>query len=65
MSGDFLNCTRVNEETVDCDGKYYYLAEELLHAGNILFWVYLIGYLFLVLFAGSECTGGRGHVCDS
>lgn len=49
-----LNCTRVDHSTVHCDGKDYHL-EELLEATDGLFWVYLIVYLTLVLFAGINC----------
>ena len=56
MSGhdDILNCTRVSDDAVHCDGKTYKL-EEFIHAGNPIFWVYLLVYLALVLFAGT-CT---------
>lgn len=49
--GDMINCTRIDHNTVQCDGKDYHL-EELLGATDVQFWVYLIMYLVLVLFAG-------------
>lgn len=51
-AGDVINCTRVDHNTVECDGKDYHL-EELLGATDVRFWVYLIMYLALVLFAGT------------
>ena len=56
MSGEgtAINCTRLDHNTVQCDGKDYHL-EELLGATDVRFWVYLVMYLALVLFAGIAC----------
>ena len=53
MSGgeEILNCTRVDHDTVECGGQEYHL-EELLGAGDGLFWAYLLIYMTLVMFAG-------------
>ena len=52
-----LNCTLVDENTVECSGIIFTRgegagAEELVSASNVLFWVYLLVYAVLVLFAG-------------
>ncbi len=48
----YIECVRVDKDTVKCDGLHYHLAE-LLGASDSLFWVYLILYICLVLFAGT------------
>ena len=50
-SSDLVNCSRVDHNTVHCDGEDYHL-EELLSATDALFWVYLLIYMVLVLCAG-------------
>lgn len=47
-----LNCTRVDHNTVLCDGKHYHL-EELVEPTDVEFWVFLLLYIVLVLFAGT------------
>ena len=51
-AGDVVNCTFVDEKTVECFGERFSLEEGLLTASNGLFWVYLCLYIVLVLFAG-------------
>lgn len=46
-------CEVVNENTVSCDGEEYH-NEGLFQPNNALFWVYLVLYLVLVLFAGTQ-----------
>ena len=51
-AGEVLNCTVVDEKTVECFGERFSQEEGLLKASNGLFWVYLCLYIVLVLFAG-------------
>ena len=53
--GEVLNCTVIDEKTVECFGERFSVDEGLLQASNGLFWVYLCLYMVLVLFAG-ECV---------
>ena len=53
--GEVLNCTVIDEKTVECFGERFSVEEGLLQASNGLFWVYLCLYMVLVLFAG-ECV---------
>ena len=53
-TGNLTECWRINEDTVECDGITY-SRPELLKDTTVMFWVYLIVYIFLVLFAG-ECV---------
>ena len=67
-AGDVLNCTFVDEKTVECFGERFSLEEGLLKASNGLFWVYLCLYIVLVLFAGvfvcvCVCVCVCVHVC--
>ena len=47
-----MNCTVVDEKTVECFGEIFKREEGLVQASNPLFWVYLCLYMVLVLFAG-------------
>ena len=51
-----LNCTVVDENTVECFGQLFFRGEGdregLIEASNGLSWVYLFVYTVLVLFAG-------------
>ena len=59
MEANFINktviCTMVSEKTVECHNITYTESEGLLSASNALFWVYLLVYIVLVLFAGKLC----------
>ena len=46
-------CYRLDRDTVECDGIEYG-GGELLGPDDVLFWGYILLYIFLVLFAGSE-----------
>ena len=47
-----MNCTRVDHESVICDGTIFKLPEEKISTDDKLFWIYLGIYVFLMLFAG-------------
>lgn len=47
-----MNCTKISEESVRCNGILYSLPEEKLNYHDDMFWVYLGVYFGLVLFAG-------------
>ncbi|GFN84652.1 metal transporter cnnm2 [Plakobranchus ocellatus] len=49
---DFVNCTRVSNEVVSCDGKKYEIPEAILTYKDKWFWIYIGIYVGLVLFAG-------------
>ncbi len=51
MVGENVTCVVVDSDTVKCGNTHYHIAE-LLEASDALFWVYLILYIVLVLFAG-------------
>ena len=51
-SEELLNCTRVDHNSVRCGGEEYHL-EELVQPTAGVFWVYLLVYLTLVMFAGA------------
>lgn len=46
-----ITCVRVSDLEVKCDGDVY-VREHFLGARDALFWVYLVVYVALVLFAG-------------
>ncbi len=45
-------CEVVSENTVSCGGQEYH-DETLIQPNDSLFWVYLVLYMVLVLFAGN------------
>ena len=47
-----MNCTRVDHESVICDGTIFKIPEEKISTHDKLFWIYLGIYVFLMLFAG-------------
>ena len=54
-----VNCTLIDENTLECFGERFTRGEGgegegIIRASNPLFWVYLIVYLVLVLFAGKK-----------
>ena len=51
-SNHTILCEVVNENTVSCNGEEFH-DEALFQPNNALFWVYLVLYLVLVLFAGT------------
>ncbi len=55
-------CEVVNENTVSCEGEEYH-DESLLKPGSALFWVYLVLYMVLVLFAGVCVPPSQLTVC--
>ena len=50
---DDVVCRWLNNDTVVCNGIRY-TREELLKDTNVMFWIYLCVYIFLVLFAGEN-----------
>ena len=60
-AGEVLNCTVVDEKTVECFGERFSQEEGLLKASSGLFWVYLCLYIVLVLFAGQYVYEERGR----
>jgi hypothetical protein len=51
-SNDSVLCEVVNEHTIKCGGEEFVTESSLYQASSWLFWVYLILYILLVLFAG-------------
>lgn len=47
-----INCTKVDHESVICDGVLFKVPEEKISTDDTLFWIYLGTYVFLMLFAG-------------
>jgi len=47
-----MNCTRVDHESIICNGTLFTKPEEPLSPHDSLFWIYLGVYIFLMLFAG-------------
>lgn len=47
-----VTCEKVDSDTVKCDGVHYHIAE-LVDPEDSLFWIYLVVYIMLVLFAGT------------
>lgn len=43
----------VGEHSVVCNGIHYFLPEKPLTAKDQLFWLYLVAYISVVLFAGN------------
>lgn len=52
MDNNSVWCVTVNEHTVRCEGEEY-ISESLYQPDGWPFWVILIMYMVLVLFAGS------------
>lgn len=48
------SCIQLSHHSVSCHGVEYFLPEEPLTAKHQLFWLYLIGYISVVLFAGKN-----------
>ena len=54
--GEIVSCVVVDEKSVMCNNVTFTESEGLLKASNALFWVYLMVYIVLVLFAGTLCV---------
>ncbi|XP_035827215.1 DUF21 domain-containing protein At5g52790 [Aplysia californica] len=52
MEGETINCTKVSEELIICNGTEYDLPEKVLTYRDEWFWIYIGIYTALVLFAG-------------
>lgn len=64
----FVLCEIVNAETVSCDGEEFSTfegGEGIIEPGNAYFWMYLVVYLLLVLFAGMCSYLLSGYQCPA